>query len=421
MRTRRGFMRGLAVTAGAALTGAMAPTSLRARLVVIGGGFGGAAAARALRQWMPSASVTLIERNLDYLACPFSNAVIGGLRNIESQRFGYQALASEGIELIYDEAIDIDPVTRAVTLRSGGLLEYDRLILSPGIDFRWGDIEGYDAAAADHLPHAWKAGTQTLLLKRQLEAMEDGGLVVISVPEAPFRCPPGPYERASLIANYLKRYKPASRILILDGQETFSKQPLFEEAWAQLYPGLIERRGARDFARVTAIDPRSRLLVTAFDSVRADVANVIPPQKAGLIADRAGVADMTGWCPVDPVSFLSRLQPDIHVIGDAIISAPMPKSAFAANLQGRLCALQIARILSGAEPEPSILTNTCYSLISDQGAVSITGVYSNDSGTFLSVEGAGGLSPSGAGAPIRAREAAQAAAWFENITRQTFG
>ena len=398
-----------------------ATAQTRARLVVVGGGFGGATAARFLKRALPAASVTLIEPNTDYYACPFSNLVIAGLRDMSAQRFGYDALRAEGIDIVKDLAVDVDPAARTVTVKSGTAFPYDKLVLSPGIDFRWGAIEGYDEAAASLMPHAWKAGAQTLLLQKQLRDMEDGGLVVMSVPPAPFRCPPGPYERASLIAHYLKTQKPKSRLLILDAQEKFSKQPLFEQAWSDLYPDHIERYGADEFGRVIAVDPSSKTLSTEFEDIRADVANVIPLQQAGAIAHKSGVADMTGWCPIDPLSFSSTLQPDIHVIGDATIASPMPKSAFSANLQAKLCAVQIATILSGQAPEPTTLTNTCYSYLSDNSAVSITGVYSNADSTLKTVAGSGGLSPLDAAPIVRQNEALQAKTWFRTITEQTFG
>ena len=398
-----------------------ATAQVRARLVIVGGGFGGATAARFLKRTMPAASVTLIEPNTDYYACPFSNLVIAGLRDLSEQRFGYDTLKAEGIDIIPDLAVDVDPIARTVSVKSGGTFAYDKLILSPGIDFRWGAIEGYDQAAAELMPHAWKAGPQTALLRKQLEAMEDGGLVAISVPPAPFRCPPGPYERASLIAHYLKAHKPNSRLLILDAQDKFSKQPLFEQAWADLYPDIIERYGADEFGRVVSVSPASGILSTEFEDIRADVANVIPPQQAGAIAHKAGVADGTGWCPIDPLAFSSTLQPDIHVIGDATIASPMPKSAFSANLQAKLCALQIAAILSGRTPEPTTLTNTCYSYLSGNTAVSITGVYTNADGALQSVPGSGGLSPLMADDIVRRNEALQARTWFHTITGQTFG
>jgi sulfide dehydrogenase [flavocytochrome c] flavoprotein chain len=418
---RRTVLTGLGAAALAAALPGAANARTRAQIVVLGGGFGGATAARFIRTFLPEASVTLIEANPAYIACPFSNLVIGGERDIADQAFGYEQTAATGIRVVHDTAIAVDAVRHTVTGQSGAVWSYDRLIMSPGIDFRWDAIEGYGEDAATVFPHAWKAGEQTLLLRRQLEAMQDGGTVVMSVPPAPFRCPPGPYERASLIAQYLQTHKPGSRLLILDAQEQFSKQPLFEEAWAGLYPGIVERRGAQDFGRVISVDPAARSLSTEFETVTADVANVIPPQKAGTIAQRAGVADATGWCPVDPVTFASLLQPDIHVIGDAIIAAPMPKSAFAANLQAKLCALQVSRLLAGLAPQPVPLTNTCYSFTSGKTAISITGVYSASESGFRSIEGSGGLSPMNAGSHVRESEAMQANTWFDTITRQAFG
>lgn len=418
---RRQVLAGLGASALASGLALPASANIKARIVVVGGGFGGATAARFLKQLLPQAAVTLVEPNATYTACPFSNLVIAGLRDIAAQTFSYDQLAKLGVDIACDRAADVDPVRRVVTGISGTAWTYDKLVLSPGIDFRWDAINGYGPEAAETLPHAWKAGAQTKLLHRQLEQMEDGGLVVMSVPPAPFRCPPGPYERASLIAQYLKSQKPKSKLLILDAQDSFSKQPLFEESWALLYPDLIERRGAEDFGRVISVDPDRRTLSTEFETVQANVANVIPPQKAGQIADIAGVTDETGWCPVDAVSFASRLQPDIHVVGDAIIAAPMPKSAFAANLQAKICAFQIGEILAGRVLQPTTLTNTCWSFTSSETAISITGVYKSSEDGFRNIDGSGGLSPLGAEEFVGNNEALQAATWFRTITRQAFG
>ena len=418
---RRRLMAGIGALAGTGLLPLAAFAKTRARVVIIGGGFGGATAARMLRDLLPSASITLLEPHATYTACPFSNLVIGGTRTIAEQTFSYDALARSGIAVIPEQATDIDPVARVVACGDGRTLAYDRLVLSPGIDFRWSAIEGYDAAAADRMPHAWKAGPGTLRLRDQLAAMDDGGRVVMSVPAPPFRCPPGPYERASLIANYLKTHKPSSKLLILDSQDRFSKMPLFRQAWERHYPDHLEWRAASQDGRVIRVDPATLTLSTDFEDIRADVANVIPPQKAGEIAERAGVADATGWCPIDATSFESTLQPGIHVIGDATIAAPMPKSAFSANLQAKVCAIAVARLLSEMDALPSVLANTCYSFIAPDEAVSIAGVYSNAGGKFASIDGAGGLSPLGAGADVRAAEALQADAWFTAITAEAFG
>ncbi|RIJ24574.1 cytochrome C [Henriciella barbarensis] len=418
---RRDVLAGLAGTAALPLLSSPALAQSQPRIVIVGGGFGGAAAARYVKTYLPGASVTLIEPQARYTACPFSNLVIAGLRSLEAQQFGYDNLKAIGIKVIGDRAEDVDAGARTVTLGSGDRLAYDKLILSPGIDIRWDALEGYDEDAATAMPHAWKAGPQTSLLREQLEAMPDGGTVIMSVPTAPYRCPPGPYERASLIAHYFKTRKPASKLIILDAKDEFSKQPLFLEAWAEHYPDHLEWIGASDFGRVISVDPGAMTLSTDFDTYEADVANVIPPQKAGEIAARAGVADQTGWCPINPVDFSSTLQPGIYVIGDATIAAPMPKSAFSANLQAKLCALQIARELKGEALAPTILANTCYSYVTPDAAVSITGVYSNKDGQLSSIESSGGLSPADPAPSVRAAEAAEAEAWFEQITLQTFG
>jgi len=419
--TRRKFLSGGVAAAGAALLPAPVLAQATARIVVLGGGFAGAACARALRRVDPRFQVTLVEPNPIFTACPFSNAVIAGLRSIEAQRFGYDAIRKEGITVALEQATAVDTQARRVTLGGGKALDYDRLVLAPGIAIRWNALPGYDEAAAAVMPHAWLAGDQTLLLRRQLEAMPDGGTVVISAPANPFRCPPGPYERASLIAYYLKKTKPRSKLIVLDAKDSFSKQRLFEAAWRQLYPELIEWVSLSNGGRVVSVDVKTRTLVTDFDSYKADVANVIPPQRAAEIAQLADVADGTGWCPIDPVTFESRLQPNIHIIGDAAIAGAMPKSAFAANAQAKVCADAVAALLRGDAPSPPKLINTCYSLVAPDYGISIAGVYHPAGGQLADVEGAGGVSPIDAPADFRALEAAYAEAWFRTITAQTFG
>src|SRR6516164_5419851 len=302
--TRRAFLGGSAATVSAAVLGAPAVAQAKPRVVILGGGFAGATCARELHRVEPGLVVTLVEEHPIYTACPFSNSVIAGLRDIAAQRFGYEAIGAEGISVAQDRARAVDPQRRLVSLSSGAALGYDRLVLAPGIDFRWGALPGYDEAAAEQMPHAWKAGEQTLLLRRQLEAMTDGGTVVISAPANPFRCPPGPYERASLIAYYLKTHKPKSKLIVLDAKDAFSKQRLFQNAWKELYPNL-EWVALSSGGKVAAIEAEAMTLVTDFGRHKADVANVIPPQKAGRIAELAGAADRTGWCPIDPATFES--------------------------------------------------------------------------------------------------------------------
>ncbi|OLD37387.1 MAG: cytochrome C, partial [Candidatus Rokubacteria bacterium 13_1_40CM_2_68_8] len=295
---RREFLK-LGVAAAASTALLPVPTFAQGaapRVVVVGGGFAGASCARAIRQAEPRIAVTLIEANTTFTACPFSNAVIGGLRELSAQQFTYERVAADGIAVARATATAVDAQARSVRLADGTRLPYDRLVLAPGIDIRWDALPGYDEAAATLIPHAWRAGEQTLLLRRQLEAMADGGLVVISAPANPFRCPPGPYERASLIAHYLKTKKPRSKLIVLDAKDTFSKQRLFQAAWAELYPGLLEWVPLSKGGNVTSVDAATVTLVTDFGRHKAAVANVIPPQKAGRIAESAGVADRSGWC-----------------------------------------------------------------------------------------------------------------------------
>jgi NADPH-dependent 2,4-dienoyl-CoA reductase/sulfur reductase-like enzyme len=370
---------------------------------------------------VPGIAVTLVEPRATFTACPFSNSVVAGLRELGAQQFTYEHVAADGVALARTAATAVDPGARSVALADGARLPYDRLVLAPGIDIRWGALPGYDEAASAAMPHAWHAGEQTLRLRRQLEAMPDGGLVVIAAPANPFRCPPGPYERASLIAHYLKTRKPRSKLLVLDAKDAFSKQRLFQQAWAELYPGLLEWVPLSRGGAVTAVDAGARTLVTDFGRHRADVANVIPPQRAGRIAEVAGVADRSGWCPIDPVTFESRLQPGIHVIGDAAIAGAMPKSAFAANAQAKTCAAAVAQLLGGTAPSASKLINTCYSLVAPDYGISVAGVYQPSGGQLAEVPGSGGVSPAQAPRATRLAEAALAEAWFRTITAEVFG
>jgi NADPH-dependent 2,4-dienoyl-CoA reductase/sulfur reductase-like enzyme len=418
--TRRDVFRGIAATAAALALPRPVRAQSAGRIIVIGGGFGGAACARALRRDNPALQVTLVEPKTFYFACPFSNEAIAGLREFEAQQFSYDKIAAEGIAVVAQTAVKVDAQARTVGLADGMSLSFDRLVLSPGIDLRFDALPGYNEAAAAKMPHAWKAGEQSLLLRRQLEAMEDGGLVVLAVPAAPLRCPPAPYERASLIAHYLKTHKPRSKVLILDAKDGFSQQRLFEQAWQELYPGMIERIALSQGGRVTSVDPATSTIVTDFGNYTADVANVIPPQKAGRIAEIAGAADATGWCPIDPVSFESKLAPNIHVIGDACIAGAVPKSASAAHAQAGACAAAIVALMADRAPEMPRLTGACFNTVAPGYAFSLTGVYAPREGLFNEVEG-GGTSPLDAPREVRAREAETALVWFGTITAETFG
>jgi sulfide dehydrogenase [flavocytochrome c] flavoprotein chain len=420
LMTRRNVVGGAAASAAAFALPRPSRAQSAARIVVIGGGFGGASCARALKRIDAKFEVALIEPNRIFVACPFSNEVIAGLRDLEAQQFSYDRIAAEGVSVIAQAATKIDAKARAVGLADGTLLNYDRLVLSPGIDLRLDALPGYDEAAMTRMPHAWKAGAQTALLRRQLEAMDDGGLVALAVPASPSRCPPAPYERASLIAHYLKTKKPRSKILILDAKDVFPQQHLFETAWKELYPGMIERVSLSQGGRVTSVDPATNTIVTDFGNYTAHVANVIPPQWAGRIADIAGAVDNTGWCPIDPVTFASKLVPDIHVIGDACFGGTIPKSASAANAQGKACAEAVARLIAGKSPEMPRLVGVCYNTVAPGYAFSQSGVYQAREGAFAEVEGLT-TSPVDAPREVRTREADEAKSWYRTITVDAFG
>lgn len=392
------------------------------RVVIVGGGFGGATCAKYLRRLNPKIEVLLVEPNKQYATCPFSNLVLGGMESMDDLVYGYETLESEhGVRVIHDSAIGIDTDIQVIKLANGSWLTYDRAVFSPGISFIWNAPAGYTEEVAEHMPHAWKAGRQTEILRDQLRAMPDGGVVGISVPPKPFRCPPGPYERACMIAHYLKRHKPRSKILILDGNETFSKQDVFEEAWATLYPGMIERIGVSGYGGVTRVDPVTNTLYTETGSHRVDVANVIPSQQAGRIALDIGLANNEGWCPIRPETFESALVPKVHVIGDASVAYPIPKSASAANSEAKLCALAITALLADETPPPASFHNTCYSIAAPDYGFSVNGIYDVRDGKINAIDKAGGVSPLAAPRTVRAKEAEYAHGWYASITAEAFG
>lgn len=390
-----------------------------AKVVVLGGGFAGATAARVLKTLDPSLKVTLIERNKYYLPCPGSNEFITSLKKVKELHFDYKPLIkATGVESVTAEAKLVDARNHAVMLADGAAVPYDRLIMAPGIDFRWDAIEGYDEDASLVAPHAWQAGPQTALLRRQLRAMPNGGTVMIVVPENPYRCPPGPYERASLVAHFLKRYKPRSKVLILDSKTQFSKQALFLQGWKELYPGMVEWISADKEGRVDRVDVAKRTVHTHFNHYRGNVLNVIPPQKAGKLAQASGLTDDSGWCPVDPRTFESSLAPGVHVIGDACAAPPMPKSAFAANSQAKACAAAVVDLLAGREPGAPALINHCYSLLSPEQAISVTGVYQySDREKSLVAASTGETPPHG----DREREAELAESWRTLFFKEIYG
>ncbi len=420
--TRRNFVRMMAAAGAASSVLGWPIVSLagkaEGRVVVVGGGFGGASCAKYLSKLAPGLDVTLVERDSRYITCPFSNAVLAGLYDLDYITHGYDALQqSHGVKVVHDSATGIDPEAKTVSLAGGSTLQYDRLVVSPGIDIQWGAIEGYDQAASERIPHAWIAGSQTMILRKQLEEMPDGGVVIIAAPRNPFRCPPGPYERASLIAHYLKQAKPRSKILIYDAKGKFSKQPLFEQGWQALYPGMVEWISESDGGAIEGVDAGNMTVQPTFgDPQKADVINLIPPQKAGAIAHTAGLTGDGAWCPVNQRTFESTVHKDIHVIGDAAIANPMPKSGFAASSQGKVCAMSIAASLSGQEmPDPSYV-NTCYSLIGPDYGISVAAVYRMGESGIVAVEGAGGVSPKDASEAFRRTEARYSVGWYQSIT-----
>ncbi|MCW5719725.1 MAG: FAD-dependent oxidoreductase [Devosia sp.] len=415
----------LRLAGAAALTGLLVRPSwaqASAKVVVIGAGYGGAACARYLRRIAPEIEVTLVEQNSSFVTCPFSNTVLGGIGDMTDITFGFDALAADGITLITARAEGIDPASRTVTLADGTTLSYDRLVVSPGIDIKYGAIDGYDEAAAEIMPHAWKAGPQTALLRAQLEAMDDGGTVIIAAPGNPYRCPPGPYERASLIAGYLAASKPKSKVIILDAKDTFSKQALFTAAWEELYPGMIEWVSFADGGEVTAVDPAGMTVETLFDSYGGDVINIIPPQRAGSLVIAAGLSNGGDWCEVDGGTFESRVAPGIHLLGDAIMSGDMPKSGFSASAQGRVCAYAIAALLRDQAPPSPSMINTCYSLVAADYGIAVSDVFRVDAtGAIKKVDGAGGVSPLAADRAFRQDEANYARGQYQSLTADLFG
>ncbi len=421
---RRALLRAIGATALAGPLAACAslPGLRNARVVVVGGGYGGATAAKYVRVFSGGrVDVTLVEPNAAFVSCPLSNLVLSGDRNLASLTVPYDALvARHGVRWVRDRAAAIDLGARQVRLEGGGTLDYDRLILSPGIDFVPGAIPGLaDAATAARAPHAWKAGAQTLALRHRLEAMPNGGVVAISIPLAPYRCPPAPYERACLIAHWLQRARPASRVLILDANDdVISKGALFKRVWAQRYPNHIEYR-----PQYNAVDIAAAGRVLKFDvqdDIEADVVNLIPPQRAGAIAVGAGLATANGrWCEVDFLTFESTVAPGVHVIGDAIQTAPlMPKSGHMANQHGKVAAAAVVAMLAGRAPDPSPLyANTCYSFTAPDEAMHVATVHRYDATerTMVTVPGAGGLSDAPSAAEGRLAQGWSRAIWSDML------
>ena len=410
--------------AGASLVAALGARAVRsqtkARVVVIGGGIGGATVAKYLATSSAKLDVTLVEPKQRYTTCFFSNLYLAGVRSLELLTHDYGTLARQyGIKVIHDAATAIDPVAKIVVLAGGTKLSYDRAVVAPGIAFKYAAIEGYDEAATQIIPHAWNAGPQSELLRRQLESMEDGGVFIIVAPPDPFRCPPGPYERASLVAYYFKQFKPRAKILILDAKDTFFEQDLFEDGWNRHYPGMIEWLPGQFTGGIKSVDVKTRAIRTAGEIFNASVANIIPAQIAGELAQRAGLADQSGWCPIDPMTFELKLQPGIHVIGDAASAGEMPKSAFTANSQAKACAFAIAAALTGSEHIAPHLFNTCFTLLAPNDAVSDAIVFKPQAGSIKITDIF--FSQLGESAEARRQAAHQAEGWYAAFIHDVFG
>jgi len=428
--SRRDFMKASATAAAVAGFPAIALGAGK-KVVVVGGGTGGATAAKYIRMLDPSVEVTLIEQNKHYFTCYMSNEVLSGERGMDDIKHGYEGLKKHGVNVVHDTVTAIDPDKKMVMTKGGGKFAYDRAVLSPGIDFKWETIEGYDAKVAEKIPHAYKAGPQTATLRKQLEAMKDGGTVIIAPPPNPFRCPPGPYERASQIAMYLKAKKPKSKIVILDPKPKFSKFGLFKQGWKDLYGfgtanSLIEWHGTTETEvhGVAEVDAAAMTVTTgSLNTVKGDVINIIPAQKAGKVAFMAGVTE-GDWCPVNKKTFESTKQKGIHVIGDASIASKMPKSGYSANSQAKVCAAAVVGMLGGkADGGTPSYVNTCYSIVGKDYGISVAAVYRlNEAENLIAkVKGSGGLTPMDASAEARRREVEYAYSWYNNITKDIFG
>ncbi|MBF0158523.1 MAG: FAD-dependent oxidoreductase [Magnetococcales bacterium] len=423
--TRRDFVK---LAAGSAAAAATLTTGLhsfpaiaegkKGHVVIIGGGYGGAVAAKYIRMTNANIDVTLIEKEKQYVSCPLSNPVIVGLRDIAVQTWSYDGLTKRGVKVIHDTATDIDPNAKTVKTQGGVTLNYDKLIVSPGISLKWGAIEGYDEAASEAMPHGWKAGPQTLALKKMVAGMTDGEPFIIVAPANPFRCPPGPYERASLVAWYLQKHKPKSKVIILDAKDVFSKQKLFEGGWKQLGYNIEWRKGAEG-GKVTRVDVKGKKVITDFGEETSSAINVIPPQQAGEIAIKAGLTDDKGWCPIDPRTCESTKHKNIFVIGDACTATPMPKSGYSANSEGKIAAAAIVAELTGnGVYDPSYL-NTCYSLVAPDYGISVALIVALKEGKLTALSE--GVSPVEASREVRRQEALYAESWYQSVMLDTLG
>ena len=410
---RRDFLKIAASTALVSLPMlSKAATQVKGRIVVVGGGYAGASAAKYLRDWSNGGlDVIVVEPRSQFVSCPLSNLVLGGNKNINDLTFGYDLLKSNhGIQWVADEVVSIDAASRVVKMKQGELA-YDRLVIAPGIDFIYEQLPMLQSPQSQEVvPHAWKAGKQTVNLRKQLESMKDGGVFVMSIPKAPYRCPPGPYERVCQVAFYLKNHKPNSKVIVLDANaEIISKKGLFTKVWAEMYAGMIDYRPN---SSVVDVDVATKTVKTEFESVQANVLNVIPPQRAGKIAQIVGAANVDKrWCEVDFLTYESKIISNVHIIGDSV-SAALPKSAHMATSQARVCANAIVAIMGQQMPDASpVFANTCYSFVSDKMAMHVANVYRYDATKKIMVSAEGG----GVSDKPSELEGNYAQAWAKNI------
>lgn len=420
--SRRTILKGAAVSAAvAAAPMIMGAGSAAPRVVVVGGGAGGATVARYLAKDSKGAiDVTLIEPTRTYYTCFFSNLYLGGFRTMESLGHSYGKLATEyGINVVHDWAVGVDRDEKTVTLAGGGTVPYDRLVLSPGIDFVDGSVPGWDLSAQNRMPHAYKAGSQTELLKAQVEGMREGGVFVMVAPPNPFRCPPGPYERVSMVAHVLKAKNPTAKILIFDPKEKFSKQGLFQEGWERHYPGMVTWLDAGFTGPLEEVRPEAMEVVVGGETTKADVVNVIPAMKAGRIADIAGLTNDGGWAPIVPATMQSRADENIYVLGDAAHQGDMPKSGFAANSQAKVAANAIRGALTGSKVFPAKFTNTCWSLIDTDDGVKVGAAYEATEEKIASTSSF--ISKTGEDAALRKQTYEESIGWYAGITTDMFG
>jgi sulfide dehydrogenase [flavocytochrome c] flavoprotein chain len=420
MKLNRRIFLGSAAATGVLLSAPAVLGQAKPRVVVIGGGAGGATAARYLAKDSAGAlDVTLVEANPIYTTCFFSNLYIGGFRDFESLQHGYDKMGAAGVTVIHDLATAVDRAARTVTLAGGQVLNWDRLVLSPGIDFKEESIPGWSLAAAEIMPHAYKAGPQTQLLKAQVEAMPQGGVFAMVAPPNPYRCPPGPYERISMVAHLLKQSNPTAKILVLDPKDKFSKQALFEEGWQKHYPGMIEWLGP-DMGG-NAIEVRTDTMEVLIDgsAEKVDVCNVIPAQKAGVIAAAAGVTDDSGWAPVDPANMQSRADANVYVLGDSTTQGDMPKSGYSANSQAKVASNAIRGELTGSRVFPAKYSNTCWSLIATDDGVKVGAAYEPTPEKIASVSSF--ISQTGEDAALRKVTYEESLGWYAGITSDMFG